>query len=128
MNNDYRVVDGRLVELRTRTLICGNPDRPIPADGSVTAIGDKAFDWCDRITIFASPGSYAWKWAKANGIRVLEDKKTKQAIIAAKRTEREEKENIVAQRRAAGLCRHCGGEFKGLFIKKCISCGRAKDY
>ncbi len=27
-----------------------------------------------------------------------------------------------------GLCRHCGGHFKGLFTKKCLSCGREKDY
>ena len=33
-----------------------------------------------------------------------------------------------AQRRAAGLCQHCGGQLKGLFGKKCVSCGRPKDY
>lgn len=26
------------------------------------------------------------------------------------------------------LCRHCGGEFKGLFSKKCSVCGKPKDY
>lgn len=25
-------------------------------------------------------------------------------------------------------CQHCGGKFKGLFSKKCLSCGREKDY
>lgn len=30
--------------------------------------------------------------------------------------------------RAQGKCQYCGGEFKGLFSKKCSSCGRAKDY
>ena len=27
-----------------------------------------------------------------------------------------------------GLCRHCGGEFGGVFTKKCKNCGREKDY
>lgn len=25
-------------------------------------------------------------------------------------------------------CKMCGGEFKGLFIKKCSVCGKPKDY
>ncbi len=29
---------------------------------------------------------------------------------------------------AKGLCAHCGGIFKGAFSKKCISCGKPKDY
>ena len=32
------------------------------------------------------------------------------------------------ERRAQKLCQHCGGNFKGLFSKKCASCGRKKDY
>ena len=32
------------------------------------------------------------------------------------------------ERQNAGLCRHCGGEFKGLFSKKCTACGKLKDY
>ncbi len=27
-----------------------------------------------------------------------------------------------------GLCRYCGGEFKGLFTKVCSKCGKTKDY
>ena len=41
--------------------------------------------------------------------------------------EAEEKQRIL-QRRAKGLCQHCGGELKGLFSKKCVSCGKPKDY
>lgn len=33
-----------------------------------------------------------------------------------------------AQWRDAGLCQHCGGQFKGLFGKKCANCGKPKDY
>ena len=28
----------------------------------------------------------------------------------------------------AGLCQHCGSQLKGLFTKKCVSCGKEKDY
>ena len=38
------------------------------------------------------------------------------------------KAKLAKKRRAAGLCQHCGGSFKGLFTKKCINCGKAKDY
>ena len=31
-----------------------------------------------------------------------------------------------AKYRQAGLCQHCGGEIKGLFIKKCVKCGKKK--
>ena len=30
--------------------------------------------------------------------------------------------------RSQGLCQHCGGTLKGLFTKKCTSCGKQKDY
>ena len=30
--------------------------------------------------------------------------------------------------RENGLCQYCGNEFKGLFISKCIRCGKQKDY
>ncbi len=32
------------------------------------------------------------------------------------------------QYRRQGLCRHCGGTFKGMFSKKCTNCGKEKDY
>lgn len=33
-----------------------------------------------------------------------------------------------ADYRSKSLCQHCGGEFKGLFSKKCMKCGKPKDY
>ena len=49
---------------------------------------------------------------------------------------REEEARIAAEKRAKeaeafraqGLCQHCGGTLKGLFTKKCASCGEPKDY
>ena len=34
----------------------------------------------------------------------------------------------IIERKSKGLCQHCGGEFKGLFSKKCAKCGKEKDY
>ena len=41
--------------------------------------------------------------------------------------EREEK-RLACQYRDAGKCQHCGGELKGFLFKKCVACGRSKDY
>ena len=40
----------------------------------------------------------------------------------------EELRQTQAQRRSQGLCPYCGGKFKGLFGKKCETCGKPKDY
>ena len=37
-------------------------------------------------------------------------------------------QNITNQRKRQGLCQYCGGEFTGLFSKKCVKCGKPKDY
>ena len=54
---------------------------------------------------------------------------------AREEKERQERERLEQQRlalekerREKGVCQHCGGDFKGLFIKKCAACGRRKDY
>jgi len=35
---------------------------------------------------------------------------------------------IMGQRRQYNLCQYCGGDFKGVLIKKCSVCGKVKDY
>lgn len=54
---------------------------------------------------------------------------------AREEKERQERERLEQQRlalerkrREDGVCQYCGGDFKGLFIKKCAVCGRRKDY
>lgn len=43
--------------------------------------------------------------------------------------ENERKEQLQRKEyRSKKLCQHCGGKFKGLFSKKCIKCGKLKDY
>ena len=41
--------------------------------------------------------------------------------------EREQAKNALRWRNG-GRCRHCGGELKGFFGKKCTACGKPKDY
>ena len=48
--------------------------------------------------------------------------------LARQEKERAEQEYRQLQWRIAGRCQHCGGEFKGLFTKKCVQCHREKDY
>ena len=38
------------------------------------------------------------------------------------------KAELIVSRKTQNLCQHCGGAFKGLFTKKCSSCGKEKDY
>lgn len=71
----------------------------LEADGSVVAVGYNHDGQC---------GVYAWKLFR--NIYTLEE------------------EVELHRRRAAGLCQHCGGELKGVLGKKCVSCGKPKDY
>ena len=53
----------------------------------------------------------------------LEKKRQKEERAIAKQR------NIqMLQYRSQGLCQHCGGELKGFLVKKCIKCGKLKDY
>ena len=60
----------------------------------------------------------------------------KEAIIEKEKQERElaeqrkrEEEKVKSDRRAKGLCQHCGGTLKkGFIFTKCTSCGKSKDY
>ena len=39
-----------------------------------------------------------------------------------------ERRKLAAERRSQNVCQHCGGEFKGMLVKKCMQCGKGKDY
>ena len=58
--------------------------------------------------------------------RIAALKKQEEEKAAASKRQEEQRER--QRRRDVGLCQHCGGTFKGLFSKKCISCGVRKDY
>lgn len=59
--------------------------------------------------------------------RKLHIEKTK-AEKRAKLEKEAAEEKIRAERRAKGVCQYCGGELKGLLVKKCVVCGASKNY
>ena len=102
---------------------------------SVVAIDDEAFDPHERnrfLHIYTPLGSFAEQWAKQKQIPVSEDAVSRQIRMEKEENEariaRQTLQKLMAERRAASLCQHCGGELKGLFSKKCVSCGKPKDY
>ena len=119
------------------------------ADGSVVAVGDNSngqcnvSDWKDIVAI--SAGRCHTIGLRRDGSVVATGREYEdQCNVAGWKlfekveTIEEEHRNAVAKRnarmkqqaewRACGKCQHCGGELKGFFGKKCIGCGRPKDY
>lgn len=60
--------------------------------------------------------------------RIAEEKHQAEERVAEEQKKAEAYAKQQAQWRSAGLCQHCGGQLKGLFGKKCVSCGKPKDY
>ena len=68
-------------------------------------------------------------WRLFRQLDTLEqEQKEGRAAARIAREKREKEARIARERRNQGLCQHCGGAFKGLFGKKCTSCGKPKDY
>ena len=74
---------------------------------------------------------------EAEARRLVEEERQKRLLEERKRMleeqriaeERRQKEfQIQSERKQKGLCPYCGGEFKGLFTKKCSACGKPKNY
>ena len=65
-NSVYHSAGNCLIETASKTLIAGHKTSVIPADGSVTVIGEGAFSYCDGLTSIVIPdsitsiGSYAF--------------------------------------------------------------------
>ncbi|MDE5667881.1 MAG: leucine-rich repeat domain-containing protein, partial [Clostridia bacterium] len=54
--SDFKIIDGALIDVKSKTLISGFSSTSIPADGSVTAIGNNAF--CNaKLTEIAIPAT-----------------------------------------------------------------------
>ncbi len=100
----------------------------VKSDGTVVAVGNNNKGQCNvsGIRLFSSINSFEQEReesVKQARIKVAEEARIKEILAR-----RDQKELIIQQRRSAGLCQHCGGEFKGLFTKKCAKCGKPKDY
>ena len=76
----------------------------LKSDGTVVAVGRNGDGQCN---------GQRWKLCD-NSNNLEEERKIKMAVTT--------------QRRSSCLCQYCGGQFKGLLTKKCINCGREKNY
>ena len=70
---------------------------------------------------------------QADDLETEEKRRTEGRLAAEKRANdvriaAEKHAEMRAQWRTSGRCQHCGGEFKGLFAKKCVQCHKEKDY
>ncbi len=54
-NKHYKNIEGCLVEISSKTLIKGFNNGKIPADGSVTTLGEFAFSGCEELTAITVP-------------------------------------------------------------------------
>lgn len=75
---------------------------------SVTEIGYRAFNLTSDGVIVCAPNSYAYKYAKCHDLKNSVD--------------------ITNDYKIKGVCAYCGGNFSGVFKKKCSLCGKEKDY
>ena len=74
----------------------------------------------------------AYEFNKIGDYKDSRERAQKCSKIVEEIKEYEEKQKTekkkALERRREGICQHCGGEFKGLFTKKCSLCGKSKDY
>ena len=124
-----RIVDWR--DANEQATRCRQLAEKLTAEETKNAIYDKA----TQLAAFGGSDyqrKAAEKFALIPGWRDA-DEQMKICRQAAERLARQEKERAEQecrqeQWRISGRCQYCGGEFKGLFTKKCIRCHKEKDY
>ena len=103
----------------------------LKADGSVVTIGHKLSEWhTARWKLFKNMDALEQECREARRNReeqrIAQQKREEEERLAQQKREeeelaalrkQEEEWQIAVQRLRAGLCRHCGGELKGLFSK-----------
>ena len=67
-------------------------------------------------------------WKLFESIDMLEEELEAEKQKWEEQKAEKRKREVIQARRAAGRCQHCGGTLKGLFSKKCVDCGKQKDY
>ncbi|MBQ8967386.1 leucine-rich repeat domain-containing protein [Ruminococcus sp.] len=101
--------------------------------GTVISLGASAFADCRNLSVMTVPasievfendGSGIRTFAGCSQLRRVNLGKLPQDFMDIFATTPWLDEYLVKQ----GLCRHCGGHFKGVFSKVCVNCGLKKDY
>ena len=102
---------------------------------SVTSIGEETFKYCKSLKRIIIPDALKkdpqWREYKVEISTWSEVRTAEKREEERRRQIEEEKSRMQAQMkeyRENGVCQHCGGKFKGLFVKTCSSCGMKKDY
>lgn len=94
----------------------------------------EAAKWLAGIPDWRDADELRAKYLKqADGLEAEEKRRMEGRLAAEKRANdvriaAEKHAEMRTQWRTAGHCQHCGGEFKGLFVKKCAHCHKEKDY
>ena len=81
------------------------------------------FDYAIRNALKILESIAGWKDADA-----LAQECRDKLVELDRQQKQRERNRMMTLYRSKGLCQHCGGELKGLFSKKCVSCGKPKDY
>lgn len=112
------------------------------SDGTIMYAGHKAAgrDMVSNIKLFNKLETVAQEREQASKASMIDKQSVQRdqqkaqqqkALEAEKVSLKQKAEQTLKQQlawRGDGLCQYCGGVFKGLFSKKCSSCGKAKDY
>ena len=125
LRSDGAVVDlsGRPYHNMTDVVTLYSSDRiassgifAITSDGRIIGDGYEVsrYSYDSNVTIYAQLKKLYANWKLFNHVDSLDEERTQ------KRQQR--------IWRKTGVCQHCGGSFKGLFSKKCVNCGKPKDY
>ena len=105
----------------------------VRADGVAMAVGDNSWHQCsinafpNTLMVYAYTNTVQLPFNGTvgyNNVKLFDDYKN----YACERKAAIEARKKMITYREKGLCRHCGGTFKGLFTKTCAVCGKKKDY
>ena len=83
-------------------------------------MGEGAGNFEHPDVLFAFANSLPGSWSLKDAMSIY-----KKAADKGHEKAKVEFQNIC---RYSKLCTNCGGNFKGIFVKKCVSCGKKKDY
>ena len=103
----------------------------LKADGSIVTTSDanvgslKLFDNQDQLNEMLQKRAKGIEERKQKAEETREERKK---LEEETRREKKRLEEERRERRSRNVCQHCGGEFKGMLIKKCTQCGKGKDY
>ena len=106
----------------------------LKADGTVVATGRDGDGQCSKVNEWKLFDSLDEFIAKQDERDALRTKIAENLRAERERKKREYEEELrlaelrKQERKAQGLCQHCGGKFKGLFVKVCSNCGIKKNY